>query len=162
MDWATPSSLVGMKALLLPALLALALLAGCGGSEGGDATMTQEEFVGAANEICRDVRGDAEALQAKVAAEMKENPDQTRQIFLESLKQEAIPLIRGMFDEISALDPPPELEADVNKLTSEAYAGLDEQEAHPIDALRENLRGETPFGGATEAAVALGLDDCAF
>lgn len=144
--------------LLIGAVLVAAVFAGCG----GDGAMSEEEFVGAANEICRNVRDDAAALQAQVSAEMKEHPGQVRQIFVESLNEEAIPLIRGMFDEISALDPPPELEEGVDRLTSEAYAGLDEQEADPIAALEENLRGESPFGGATEAATDLGLDDCAF
>lgn len=137
--------------LILAALLATALIAtGCGDDE--EEALTQEEWVAQADTICREgdqvINQEAEAL-----GQGRPSPDELEQFTSETL----VPEIQSQVDDIDELQPPEEIEADVDEFIDSAQSALDEIESDPSVLFSD----EDAFGETSELARDLGLEDCA-
>ena len=97
------------RAVGLLAVPLAALLCACGGGSPGGDTLSRDEFVTRANEICRDAREDA-------AYPQKPRSDEA---FAEALDSAAA-AYRDLHSRLSALRPPSELESDVEALLRNA------------------------------------------
>jgi hypothetical protein len=102
-----------------------ALLCACGGGTPGGDTLSRDEFVTRANEICRDAREDAAYPQ---------NPRSDEE-FAEALDS-ASAAFRDLHSRLSALGPPSELESDVEALLRNAEFVADTLEKM-ADAVRK-------------------------
>ncbi len=129
------------------------LLSSCG----GDDRLTREEFLTQGNAICSqgNARIDAAAEEAFGGLSQDERPsDEQLQGFFNTLVAE----IQGQLDAIGELNPPEDLEADVDNLLQVAQTSLDEvKEAGPQVLLTE----QDPFAEANRLAGEVGLTACA-
>ncbi len=137
--------------------LIVAFLAGCGGGGGGE-RLTKEQFLEQADAICADFE-----------AKLDELPDPQNLEELIALAGEAQPIAAEGVARVRALNPPEELEADVD-----AWLDLNEENVQRIEDLREAGEAgdeervrEIATGGseneqkADALAKKIGLSDCA-
>jgi hypothetical protein len=131
------------------------LAAGCGSGDGG--RLSKDEFQTQANAICAKYQKQIDAIGAP--SSLDEIPDLISQI---------LPILNKEIDEISALDPPEELQSDFDKMlaatdrTKAAAADLSEvakagNQAAVQKALEE---GNAASKEADDLAANLGLQDC--
>jgi len=118
-----------------------------------DSALTRDEFVTQANAICA-------AGNAKIEAAVPENSSVppsgdagTR--FYETIVDET----QNTVDGIAALEPPAEIEADVDAMVAAARDVLAEMRATPADEFFQT--NEDAFAEVNETASSLGLDACA-
>ena len=147
--------------LLIPLALAAAIgavaVAGCGDddddtADGSGETLTEEEFVTQANQICAD--GDKEIAQAG-----QEVPDNASQQDINAFVVDVVvPSIQEQLDGIRALAAPEEIADDVDTLLTDAEAALGEVEDDPTLVLADD---DGPFADVNRQADALGLTKCA-
>ena len=140
-----------LAALACAAAVAAGGLAGCGG--GDDASLSREEFVAQANQICAD--GTAR-IEAAVPADTSGPPSGAGgERFYETIVDET----QGTVDGIAALDPPDEIRADVDAMVAAAREVLSEMRATPAGEFFQ--RNEDPFDEVNVVATRLGLPACA-
>ena len=150
-----------MRVGLVIAAVGLALLAGCGGNGGGGA-LTKDEFVQEADAICADVEGKLEDTQAEL--ESATTPEELAQAI-----DESIPAVRDGVDRLRGLEPPDDLQAQVDEwleLTERNLGRLedlrDAAEQGDQRALQEiATEAEADEERADGVAREIGLDDCA-
>jgi hypothetical protein len=142
----TAGALVGVLILLAT---------GCGG--GGEARLSEQEFQTHANAICAKYDKQLKAIGSPTSIE--EIPD---------LVDEALVILDKEIDEISALNPPEELQSDFDKMlaatdrTKAAATDLSEAaKAGDQAAVQKALEeGNAASDDADELAANLGLTDC--
>jgi hypothetical protein len=138
----------------------LSLLAGCGGQD----TLTHEELVSKANEICAEPVSRAQAI-------VGEAPDPTSGLDEAWVQQldEAAPLVLTAAQGLASLEPPAEDEDAYTDMV-EAYQTLADTMQNAADAAAagdEALVGQQIAAGLTAlqtadaAATALGIEECA-
>lgn len=128
-------------------------VAGCGDDEESSSTseaLPEAEFLTQGNEIC--AAGNAEIEEASADIQSQAEGEA---FFTET----AIPIIQGQIDDIGELQPPAELESDVDELLTAAQSALDELEADPAAGLGGG--GPDPFAPVNEMALEIGLEECA-
>ena len=140
--------------------LALAL-AGCGGDEATTTAapaepepLTKEAFIAEADRICFAVESQIEAAADDLAG-AGEDPDaaQVRRVVMEIV----VPRLRSEVNTIRLLDPPPEDEAEVDRILGATERGADALERDPVsvlDGLPADLRE------AERLARAYGSEQC--
>lgn len=139
--------------LLAMAVIAMTLLAGCGGGE--DTTLTKSEFVSQANAICK--KGEEERLKIFQSEAQKLSPKEQK----EQQKQEEV-VLAGLrayekaAEDISALNAPAGEEKDAEDLVAAMEEAAGRVKASPGTALVSGL----PFKKADQAAEKLGLSEC--
>jgi hypothetical protein len=99
---------VGLAALAA----AVAVAAGCGAGEEGDGRLTKEEFIAAADAICKEANAKLDALGTPTTLEQ-----------IAKFAGDAITIQEEALADLKALKPPAADEATIN----EAYALLDQQ-----------------------------------
>ena len=137
---------------ILPGLLLLSMALGaaaCGDDDDSESTsITKEEFVERANQVCAEGDGDLEGVPEP------ESLEEATDIIRERL----IPSLRRQIDEIRDIGFP---EADRERLSDtfdRAEEVLDEVEADVEGALESQ---EDPFDEVNEELADYGLDECA-
>ena len=141
------AALVGVLVLLVSA---------CGGGGGGE-RLSKEEFQSQANAICAKYEKQLKALRSPTSLE--DIPD---------FVDEAVAILDKEVDEISALNPPGELQSDVDKMIAASNrtkaaasdlsdAARDGDQAAVQKALED---GKAATGEADDLATNLGLDSC--
>ena len=152
-----------MPSRALPALvivIALSAVTACGGQD----TLTHEELVSKANEICSEPVAQAQAI-------VSDPPDPTSgldEAWVQELG-EAAPLILTAAQGLASLDPPPEDEETYSDMVA-AYESLADTMQNAADAAEtgdEALVGQQITGAlaalqaADAAATELGIEECA-
>jgi len=117
----------------VPPLLALALLAGCGGDDG---RMSLEEFRAEANAICAEAERELRALP----------PPEDSAEGVATYAERAVPILAERLDELSELSPPEEEQTPFDALLEEAE--------NELEALRDLQRAASraDAGSAADAA----------
>lgn len=128
--------------LIAAAMLALGLLAGCGGDDG----LTKEEYVAKGNAICE--KGNAELEQA----EFDPSDDAAFEAFVTDT---LVPNVQGQIDDLR-VGIPEDDEETVSGILDDAESVLEELEADPL-ALRG---GADPFAEINERLNSYGLTTC--
>jgi hypothetical protein len=131
------------------------LVAGCGGGSGG--RLSKEDFQSQANAICAKYQKQIDAIGAP--SSLDEIPDLISQI---------LPILNKEIDEISALEPPEELQSDLDKMlaaTDRTKAAADDlseaAKAGDQAAVQKALEeGNAASKEADDLAANLGLQDC--
>jgi len=142
-----------MKATLAVSLgITLALtMAAC---DGGGERLTEEEFVTAANEACTEGNETIQEAADEISASGQQPGEEQLEGFIVSI----VDAIQGQIDAIDELNPPEDMEEDVNALVAELQSSVDEIEEQGTAALQSE---ENPFSDANEMAGDLGLTVCA-
>jgi predicted lipid-binding transport protein (Tim44 family) len=151
---------------LLFGVLAVALVAGCGGgdSSSGDSTesassLTKAEFIKQADKICAESN---ESINAEAEEFAKENEIDTEKATTaeqeEVVSDVVAPAIREQAEEIDELGAPSGAEDEVAEIVAAVESGADEAEATP-DVLVEG-KGGGPFKEASKLADSFGLKVC--
>lgn len=132
--------------LIAAAMLALGLLAGCGGGDGDGDALTKEEYLAKGNAICE--KGTAELEQA----EFDPSDDAAFEAFVTDT---LVPNIQGQIDDLR-VGIPDDDEETVNGILDDAESVLEELEADPLA-----LRGSAdPFAEINERLDSYGLTTC--
>jgi hypothetical protein len=144
----------------LPLFCVVLALVGCGGDGGGQ--LSREDYVRQANEICD--RFEDRLREAEQRVGEAETTEELGQVI-----DEALPTVREGFDELEALEPPDELQRDVdewNRLNDESLEQLEELRDAANAGDESRLREIAEEGGETddrsnEVARRIGADRCA-
>jgi hypothetical protein len=132
--------------------------AGCGGS-GNDSTLAKAEYQTRANAICKKAAEEKDKALAAAFAEAEKNGQQGDEAaFAELIKDEGLPPLARMTEELQDLGGPEGEEEE-----AEAVAAAFEEEVETIEADPEAALGGKggQFGKANELARELGLKACA-
>jgi hypothetical protein len=141
------------------AALAAAILAFTACSSGGSDRLTEAEFLEAVNAICKagndriQERTTEFGAAVGAAGEAGPSPD-VPQGFIDDVVAD----YRGQVADIRELEPPEDLEGDVDGWLSTADSTLDEVADTPIEELFASR--ESPFADVSEKAEALGATEC--
>jgi hypothetical protein len=146
-------------------LIPLALLAaggalavtGCGDDDETttSASLTEDEFVSQANEICATGDKEIDAVARETFTGQEPSDAEVEQFATDVV----IPSIQGQIDAIRALTPPEEIAGDVTTFLDDAEAALAEVEDDPLLLQASDNAG--PFADVNDQADALGLTECA-
>jgi transcriptional regulator with AAA-type ATPase domain len=139
------------------AVVAVALIA-AGGCGGGDDRLSRDEYVKQADAICAKYQKRLDALP---------EPENVQE--LKELVDEGLPIAREGYQELKALEPPEELEADVSEwferndrnleLIEELGQAAEEGDEQRIQSLASEA--EKNEEEADRIATGIGLDVCA-
>lgn len=145
--------------LALVAAIGAVAVAGCGdddddAADGSGETLTEEEFVTQANQIC--AAGDEDIDQA--ANETFGGGQPSRAELEDFVGETILPSIQEQIDSISALSAPEEIADDVDTFLEDAETALAEVEADPVQIIAGD---GGPFDDVNRQAEALGLTRCA-
>ena|SRR5688572_3612980 len=135
-------------------LAVLATGAACGGDDdddGGGEALTEAEFIEQADQICADI-------EAEVDAQEPETDNPTPEEIEEYIDDVVVPNFQDQIDQISDLNPPEEIQDEVDELIDAAQEALDEVEGLSGDEVME-LEGD-PFEEVNAMAADLGLQEC--
>jgi len=135
----------------------LLLATACGGGDGGGERLSKEEFQTQANAICAKYDEQLKAIGSPTSID--EIPD---------LVDQALEILNKEIDEVSALNPPEELQSDFDAMiaatdrTKAAAADLSEAaKAGDQAAVQKALEeGNAASKEADDLAANLGLQDC--
>ena len=139
---------------VIAVLTLLATGAACGGDDdgGGGEALTEAEWQEQADKICADHDQAIEEAEPDI-------DDPTPEDVEEYLDDVVAPEIEEQIEEIGDLNPPEEIQDDVDAMldaATEALAGLEDLSGEELMALEDD-----PFAEVTELAAELGLEDCA-
>jgi hypothetical protein len=129
--------------------------AGCGSSSSSTSTsasaaeLSTSEFVHQGNAICQA----GNKVLNKAASKTFAGGKPTDQDF-QSFAAVAVPSIQGQIDDISALNPPANLDAKVNDFLDQAQTALDKVKKDP------SLFQGQPFADVNKTAKSIGLTEC--
>lgn len=138
------------------ALFAATALAACGDDDAGGDRLSAEEWVEQAEAICQEADDDAEELFAEL------DDDIDAEAFGEFATEELLPRVRQQIEDIGDLNPPEELEDDVEELLDTVRRVLDEVEEQAEDDPEVLFNSDAdPFEEVNELSAELGLVACA-
>jgi hypothetical protein len=153
--------------------VAALLVAGCGGGSSSSTTgasgasgasgstpLSKEEFVSQANAICKETNAKIEGLKAASSTSLSD---------LSAMVQQEIPVNDATYAKVSALTPPPELEAKFNQLLSAAKSQIalanqfvDAAKTNDVNQANDILaKAKTLNSQFNSAAKSMGLTECA-
>ena len=141
--------------MLVPALLGVALLAGCGGGDDSSSTataLTKAEFLKQGNAICAKGNKATDQLVNQTFTQGKK-PTEAQ---LEKFTSQAAPIVQQQIDGLRALGAPTGGEQQVNQILDDAQSALDMVKQDPSLFLKGD-----PFKKANQEAKAYGLSACA-
>ena len=138
----------------MAALLGMTLTLTMAACDGGGERLTEEEFVSAANEACTEGNEEIQAAADEIGSSGQQPTEDQLEGFVDSI----VDAIQGQIDDIDELNPPEDMEEDVDALVAELQSSLDALEEQGAEALRSE---ENPFTDANEIAGDLGLTVCA-
>lgn len=136
-------------------VIASAGLTACGDDD--EERLSKADFLEQGNAICD--AGNEEADEAFASISDGEEPPMEDLVAL--FEDTLIPSVRGQIDDLRALNPPADLEDDVNKMLDDASDAIDEIEAGLDDDPGAVFEGEDPFEEVNVQAAAIGLTSCA-
>ena len=131
-------------------------LAACGG---GEDRLSQEEFVEQGNAIC--AAGTARQEKAAEAAfgdASAEDPPSEEE-FVAFIRESIIPDLERQFDELDDLNPPEDVEDDLDEGLAAARKAVDTAKENPDSMLEED--SDVNFERANTLLARTGLDVCA-
>jgi hypothetical protein len=163
-----------MPLILIMALAAALITAGCGDDDEEPTTTTTEaatgttgatgaegassEFAQQADEICREGNQEIDdAARERFGDAQGQEPSQEEQ--LSFAEEVVIPSVEQQIDEVTALTPPEGEEDTFEEFSEQAASDLEEVKADP-SVLLERGGGEDPFAETNQLARELGLQVC--
>ena len=132
--------------------LTVLMMVACGEDE---ETLTTEEFLEQGNAICEVAAAEVDAAVDAAAAE--EFPEGEVPEAPVSFVDVAAPIIQEQLDDLGALNPPEDLQGDVDEMLEAAQSALDSVIDDPDSIFGE----ENPFAEADDLAIDIGLTACA-
>lgn len=133
-------------------------VAGCGGGDSSStstaASITKEEFVTQANQICADGNETIDAAVGDAFSGGQPSQEETEQFVTGSV----IPAIQAQVDGLRALGAPEGDEEQVDAILDAADQGIEEAQADPASFI---AGGGDPFVEANQLAADYGLTECA-
>jgi hypothetical protein len=165
---------IRLPLLLIVALAASLITAGCGGDDEETTTTTtteatatgetgatgpQSEFAQQADEICREGDQEISQQEGEFFGDLPQGQEPPPQEIERFATDVLVPSIQGQIDEISELTPPEGEEDLAEQFVDQAREDLQEVEDDP--SLLTQRGGTNPFAETQELASELGLETCA-
>ena len=139
-----------MAGLLLGAIV---VVAGC--SSSGSSPLSKDDFVKQGNAACQKGNDAINSAQSQ-SFSSQPTPEQIQKFFKDTIA----PNIKKQIDDIDKLNPPKELQAQVDKLVTDARAALTKLQEQ-VDKDPSALESSSdPFADVNKEANALGLTVC--
>lgn len=136
-----------------------ALSAAFVGCDSGSDRLSQEEFLEQGNEICAEGSDEIDAIFEEAFPEDSEEP--SAEEIAEVFEEEFIPNIRGQIEDLRELEPPEDVEDDLNQVLDDAEEALDDAEEQIQDDPETFLQSsEDIFSDVNEQMEEIGLDEC--
>jgi hypothetical protein len=152
----------------LAAVIAGAVLAGCGGDDSSDTTagatgatgaqgaaLSKSEFLAQGNAVCQTGDKEIDAAASDVFSQGQAPSQAAQEKFVTDT---VVPNIQGQIDGLDALSPPSGDEDQVQAIIDAAQSALDKVEADP--SLITQQGQSDPFAEANQLADDYGLDKC--
>lgn len=136
-------------AVLVP--MTVLMVVACGDDE---ETLTTEEFLDQGNAVCETGTTEIDAAGEELFASGDEPTPEEQTAFVEDT---LAPLVQDQIDGLEALNPPEDLQDDVDELLAEAQATLDSITDDPASIFGD----DNPFADADAMAIEIGLTACA-
>lgn len=148
-------------------MLLAGLAAGCGSSDGDDATtdpaptaLTRAEFIAQADEICTATEQRIERAAVKLRAAARKAGDQLAvPLVTQFLKKTSLPAYEEMLGKLRALTPPVADEKTVDGYIAALASAIDTVKADPVKYSKNTAPGD-PFAGANARAKTYGMKVC--
>ena len=137
-------------------VIASAGLTACGDDD--EERLSKADFLEQGNAICDAGNEEVDKAFASISPDGEEPPMED---IVAMFEDTLIPSVRGQIDDLRALNPPADLEDDVNKMLDDASDAIDEIEARLDDDPDAVFDGEDPFEKVNAQAAAIGLTSCA-
>jgi hypothetical protein len=143
-----------MKRMAGVLLGTIVVVAAC--SSGGSSALSKDDFVKQGNAACQKGNDAINSAQSQ-SFSSQPTPEQLQSFF----KDTVVPNIKKQIDEIDKLNPPKELQAQVDKLVTDARAALTKLQEQ-VDKDPSALESSTsdPFADVNTEANSLGLTVC--
>jgi len=142
-----------MKRMAGVLLGAMVVVAAC--SSSGSSALSKDDFVKQGNAACQ--KGNDAISSAESQFSSQPTPEQLQKFFKDTIA----PNIKKQIDDIDNLKPPKELQAQVDKLVTDARAALTKlQEQVDKDPSALDSSSSDPFADVNTEANALGLTVC--
>jgi hypothetical protein len=121
--------------------------------------LSEDEFLEQGNAICKEGNDalDAAFEELEVGPDGQPSQDAVVALFEDTL----IPNVSDQVEQLDELNPPEELEDDVDALVDDAEAAIAEIDEMIADDPEAFFEGEDPFEAVNEQAGELGLTECA-
>jgi hypothetical protein len=134
----------------------LPFAAACGDD---DDPLSEADFLETANAVCDDVSDDMDAAAEDAFGDRSGDPDPEEVAAF--FEEDMIPLIQRQIDELDDLEPPAELEDEVDELISTAEEELEQM----VDDIEDDpeafaANDDDPFARTNAMAADLGLTSC--
>jgi hypothetical protein len=130
------------------------IAAGCGDDDDSDSSLSKEEFVAQANEICTEGTTELnEAAQEEFGDSGQPTPAEEEAF----VRDTVVPNIQGQLDEIRELGIPEGDADEVNGILDDAQSALDELEEDPSGT----SGGTDPFADVNRDLTEYGISACA-
>ena len=158
----------GTLASMLVAVLASLFVAGCGGNDddeetagGGQLPADRQGYVARVNGICARFNEQVGAIEQELFGPY-EGKNAPRRAYSE-FAERSVPLIRDGFEEVRAVEPPPDAKPEVDAILRETDKGIRQMEKAAEDPAqaRPFYRTEGPFAEQNELADQFGMVECA-
>lgn len=152
------------------ALLAVGLLAaGCGSDDDGDGdkaktattppALTKAQYIERSDKICETSTTQIRAAGSKLRSDTaKAGTLPPQEQIVAFLKQTSVPTYQRMLEQLRALEPPPEVAADVDGYLGALKTAIDKVKADPTRYAKSSAAD--PFDEANARAKRLGLETC--
>jgi hypothetical protein len=140
-------------AVVPTALILTVFVSSCG----GDDKLSEAEYLKQGNAICEKQLSEIDAAGAAISGGQEPTPAQFDQFANDVL----IPKVRAQIDGLAKLEPPSELEDDVDAMLEASRADLAQMEADiKADSAAFMASEDDPFADANAKANAIGLTVC--
>ena len=143
--------------MILMAALGVSLVTGACGDDEVE-RLTQAEFVEQGNAICKAGNDRIEAAGEDLFGDATEENPPPEEAVTSFIEDTLIPEVEKQIDDIDALNPPEDIEGDVDAAIAEARAALQRIKDDPAQAAGQD---EDPFAEANEMIGEVGLTTCA-
>jgi hypothetical protein len=145
-------SRLSIRAVTIGAVLSLGSVVALGC---GDDALSEDEFVGQANDICEEGNARLDTLAEEVEGGLEDN--EPAEDLLEDFAGQFVDEVRGQVEAIRELDGPGDLEDELNPVLDDADGILDQIEEDPSVFTSEG----DPFEDVNARLDELGLTECA-
>jgi formaldehyde-activating enzyme involved in methanogenesis len=133
------------------------VLAGCGGDDSGEASISKEQFVAQMDAICKRANKRSEVAFASVLKAFKRGEKPSQAEYEKAVSTALVPTVKREIEEIEKLDAPSGDESEIDEIVDALEEGVETAERNPQAVI---VSSDAVYGIASRLAGEYGLEVC--